>query len=246
AQWRATLNRLTSFHEAIEAARAEATGGAGIQRATGATALALKAVTINLPDGQTLLGHLNATIKPGEHTLLTGPSGIGKSTLFRALAGIWPFGDGAVEVPASARVMFLPQRPYLPIGPLRNAVAYPASERGYPDAEISEALRDCGLPQLATRLDESDHWGQRLSIGEQQRLAFARALLYQPDWLFLDEATSALDETMEKRLYTLLRERLPSTTLVSIAHRPSVAAFHSRHLSLIPDVTGTRLVSQGA
>ena len=244
AQWRATLNRLTSFHEAIQAARLEASGKQGIQRAaTTTTSLTLKDTTIRLPDGSVLLGHVSAAINPGQHTLVTGPSGIGKSTLFRALSGIWPFGDGAVEVPAKARQMFLPQRPYLPIGSLRDAVAYPSASRGFTDEEIKAALRDCELPQLAERLEEVDHWGQRLSIGEQQRLAFARALLNRPDWLFLDEATSALDETMEKKLYTLMRERLAGTTLVSIAHRPSVARFHDHRIELVPDSAGTRLVT---
>ena len=244
AQWRATLNRLTSFHEAIQAARLEASGKQGIQRAaTTTTSLTLKDTTIRLPDGSVLLGHVSAAINPGQHTLVTGPSGIGKSTLFRALSGIWPFGDGAVEVPAKARQMFLPQRPYLPIGSLRDAVAYPSASRGFTDEEIKAALRDCELPQLAERLEEVDHWGQRLSIGEQQRLAFARALLNRPDWLFLDEATSALDETMEKKLYTLMRERLAGTTLVSIAHRPSVAQFHDHRIELVPDSAGTRLVT---
>lgn len=244
AQWRATLNRLTSFHEAIQAARLEASGKQGIQRAaTTTTSLTLKDTTIRLPDGSVLLGHVSAAINPGQHTLVTGPSGIGKSTLFRALSGIWPFGDGVVEVPAKARQMFLPQRPYLPIGSLRDAVAYPSASRGFTDEEIKAALRDCELPQLAERLEEVDHWGQRLSIGEQQRLAFARALLNRPDWLFLDEATSALDETMEKKLYTLMRERLAGTTLVSIAHRPSVAQFHDHRIELVPDSAGTRLVT---
>jgi putative ATP-binding cassette transporter len=204
----------------------------------------LKDTTIRLPGGETLLGTISTSIKRGEHTLVTGPSGIGKSTLFRALSGIWPFGTGSVDVPAGARLMFLPQRPYIPIGTLRDAVAYPAASHGYSDDEIREALRACGLPQLAARLDESEHWSQRLSIGEQQRLAFARALLNRPDWLFLDEATSALDEAMERHLYTLTRERLPDTTLVSIAHRPTVAEFHARRIALVPDAEGTRLVSE--
>ena len=122
-------------------------------------------------------------------------------------------------------------------------MAYPSASRGFTDEEIKAALRDCELPQLAERLEEVDHWGQRLSIGEQQRLAFARALLTRPDWLFLDEATSALDETMEKKLYTLMRERLAGTTLVSIAHRPSVAQFHDHRIELVPDSAGTRLVT---
>ena len=245
ARWRATLDRLTSFHAAIEAARAEATSGQGIARESSThKEFAFSDTTIQLPDGKVLLGHVSAVVRPGENTLVTGPSGIGKSTLFRALSGIWPFGSGVVKVPAAARVLFLPQRPYLPIGSLRDAVAYPTAGQGFDDATLKEVLTACQLPAMAERLNEVDHWAQRLSTGEQQRIAFARALLNRPDWLFLDEATSALDETMERELYGLLAQRLPNTTLVSIAHRPSVGAFHQHRLALVPDPLGTRVVSE--
>ena len=245
ARWRATLDRLTSFHAAIEAARTEATSGQGIARESSThKEFAFSDTTIQLPDGKVLLGHVSAVVRPGENTLVTGPSGIGKSTLFRALSGIWPFGSGVVKVPAAARVLFLPQRPYLPIGSLRDAVAYPTAGQGFDDATLKEVLTACQLPEMAERLNEVDHWAQRLSTGEQQRIAFARALLNRPDWLFLDEATSALDETMERELYGLLARRLPNTTLVSIAHRPSVRAFHQHRLALVPDPLGTRVVSE--
>jgi len=245
AQWRATLDRLTSFHEAIEAARAEALAGQGItvREGTGPD-LQLNGVDVLLPDGRALLGQVHCRLKAGEHTLITGASGIGKSTLFRALSGIWPFGGGTVEVPAGARLMFLPQKPYLPIGPLREAVAYPAGSAGFTDERLRAALQDCELGHLAGRLDENEHWAQRLSPGEQQRLAFARALLNAPDWLFLDEATSALDTATEQHLYQLLRERLPATTLVSIAHRPTVAAFHRRQLVLSKGVSGEAVLTE--
>ncbi len=245
AQWRATLDRLTSFHEAIEAARAEALAGQGItvREGTGPD-LQLNGVDVLLPDGRALLGQVHCRLKAGEHTLITGASGIGKSTLFRALSGIWPFGGGTVEVPAGARLMFLPQKPYLPIGPLREAVAYPAGSAGFTDERLRAALQDCELGHLAGRLDENEHWAQRLSPGEQQRLAFARALLNEPDWLFLDEATSALDTATEQHLYQLLRERLPVTTLVSIAHRPTVAAFHRRQLVLSRGVSGEAVLTE--
>ena len=245
AQWRATLDRLTSFHEAIEAARAEALAGQGItvREGTGPD-LQLNGVDVLLPDGRALLGQVHCRLKAGEHTLITGASGIGKSTLFRALSGIWPFGGGTVEVPAGARLMFLPQKPYLPIGPLREAVAYPAGSAGFTDERLRAALQDCELGHLAGRLDENEHWAQRLSPGEQQRLAFARALLNEPDWLFLDEATSALDTATEQHLYRLLRERLPATTLVSIAHRPTVAAFHRRQLVLSRGVSGEAVLTE--
>ena len=233
AQWRATLDRLTTFHEAIEAARAEAQAGQGIARETAADGrIGLHDVEVDLPDGRRLLGVLGLSLAAGQHTLIAGPSGIGKSTLFRALSGIWPFGRGRVSVPKGASMMFLPQKPWLPIAPLREVVAWPKPAETLGDDAIREALEACALPALAGRLDDVEHWAQRLSPGEQQRIAFARALLAKPDWLFLDEATSALDEPTEQRLYGLLKDRLPGTTLVSIAHRASVAAFHTRKLSL--------------
>ncbi len=245
AQWRATLDRLTTFHEALAAARAEAGGKQGFARTpSNQTSLAVKNATIRLPDGKVLLGNISAALKPGQHTLLTGASGIGKSTLFRVLSGIWPFGEGSIEVPQGARMLFLPQRPYLPIGTLRDAVAYPAASKGFTDAELKQALAACGLAPFAERLDEFEHWGQRLSTGEQQRLAFARALLNKPDWLFLDEATSALDEPMERMLYGLVREQLPHTTLVSIAHRTTVAHYHERRLHLLAGPDGTHLADE--
>ncbi len=233
AQWRATLDRLTSFHEAIEAARSEAASGQGIQVVAGTGPnLTLEDVNIALPNGRVLLAHVQLRLMAGENTLISGVSGVGKSTLFRALSGIWPFGEGRVVLPMDARLMFLPQRPYLPIGSLREAVAYPTDPAGLSDDVIAAALRDSQLPELASQLDESAHWAQRLSPGEQQRLGVARALLNQPDWLFLDEATSALDGNTEQHLYRLLGERLPQTTLVSIAHRPTLAAFHARKIVL--------------
>ena len=233
AQWRATLDRLTSFHEAIEAARSEAASGQGIQVVAGAGPnLTLEDVNIALPNGRVLLAQVQLRLMAGENTLISGVSGVGKSTLFRALSGIWPFGEGRVVLPMGARLMFLPQRPYLPIGSLREAVAYPADPAGLSDEVIAAALRDSQLPELASQLDESAHWAQRLSPGEQQRLGVARALLNQPDWLFLDEATSALDANTEQHLYRLLGERLPQTTLVSIAHQPTLAVFHARKIVL--------------
>ena len=243
ASWKATVDRLTSFHEAIQRAAAQRDGIA-VVRAPRAT-IATEALSVRLPDGTTLLDNASVELAAGSNLLVSGPSGIGKSTLFRALAGIWPFGTGRVDVPAQARTMFLPQRPYLPLGSLRAAVSYPAGATGFADTAILAALNDCGLAHLADQLDETHRWSQRLSPGEQQRLAFARVLLNAPDWVFLDEATSALDETFEQRLYALLRERLPQTTLVSIAHRASVAGFHTRRLKLVPGPGGTRVEFDG-
>ena len=166
--------------------------------------------------------------------LVTGPSGSGKSTLFRAIAGIWPFGSGRVTVPEGAKAMLLPQRPYFPMATLATAVTYPAKPGTFDDARIAEVLRAVGLPQLAERLDEEAHWNRMLSLGEQQRLAIARALLQAPDYLFLDEATASLDEPAEAALYRLLQERLKNATIVSIGHRSTLGAFHRRRLALVP------------
>ncbi len=160
--------------------------------------------------------------------LLGGASGTGKSTLFRAIAGIWPFGRGDIRTARGASVLFLPQRPYLPIGALRDVVSYPMPAGGVDDATLREALEAVGLPELSARLDEGAHWALQLSPGEQQRIAFARALVHRPDWLFLDEATSAVDEATEARLYGLLRERLAGTTVFSVGHRATLRPFHRR------------------
>lgn len=178
-------------------------------------------------------------VQEGEFLSIAGPSGSGKTTLFRALAGIWPFGRGTIRIPSGARALFLPQKPYLPLGDLRTAVSYPAPPQA--DADIRDALASVGLAPLGARLDEEQNWSLQLSPGEQQRLAIARALLIRPDWLFLDEATSAIDETSEAGLYRLLRERLPRTTMVSIGHRTTLVSFHERHLAVVRDAAGARL-----
>ncbi|TDH62887.1 ABC transporter ATP-binding protein/permease [Dankookia rubra] len=230
-EWRATVKRITGFLDAIDAARGATEASAGVQAAAEPRPdLALEDVTLALPDGRVLLDDATARIAPGEAVLIAGPSGSGKSTLFRAIAGIWPFGAGRVRVPQGASVLFLPQRPYLPLGPLRRAVCYPRPVTDFTEAEVRAALEDAGLGSLAARLEEEDAWDRRLSGGEQQRVALARALLLKPDWLFLDEATASLDPEAEARFYALLQERLPGTTLVSIAHRPAVAQYHRRSL----------------
>jgi vitamin B12/bleomycin/antimicrobial peptide transport system ATP-binding/permease protein len=150
------------------------------------------------------------------------------------LAGLWPFGAGRIQVPTAARSLFLPQKPYLPIGTLREALCYPEPSDSYKPAAIADVVAACDLGHLAGRVDEAGNWSMVLSPGEQQRLSFARALLIKPDWLFLDEATSALDEVTEARMYRLLAERLPGLTMVSIAHKPSVTAFHDRRVLLHP------------
>ncbi|MGX9962672.1 ABC transporter ATP-binding protein/permease [Roseomonas sp. F4] len=227
-EWRATVERLTGFRRAIATARATATGP---QRAGGAdAAVTLEGVTLSLPDGRVLLSDAALRLEKGEAVLISGASGSGKSTLFRALAGIWPYGSGAVHMPEGTRALFLPQRPYLPLGSLRRAVCYPRDAATVPEAEVLEALSAVGLGHLADRLDVEDAWDRRLSGGEQQRLAFARALIAKPDFLFLDEATASLDPAAEAAVYKLVTERLPGVGMLSIAHRPAVAAFHGRAL----------------
>ena len=226
AGFRAVLDRLSSFDAGIEAAQT----GQAFKIEPNAPSPALHKATVALPNGTALLNGVEFTLKPGRNLLVTGPSGAGKSTLFRALSGIWPFGAGAVSIPAAGKMVLLPQKPYLPIGPLREAVVYPAAAGLHDDKEIADALADARLPHLVDKLDVSDLWCQRLSGGEQQRVAIARALLAKPDWLLLDEATAALDEETENAIYQMLARRLPQTTLVSIGHRSTLAAFHVDHL----------------
>jgi putative ATP-binding cassette transporter len=201
----------------------------------GAGSIQAEHLDLALPNGRMLLHDTSLVLAPHERVLISGPTGAGKSTLFRALAGIWPFGKGQIEVPSRARVLFLPQRAYLPIASLRDTVSYPAPGGTFDDEALREALAQTGLDGLVDRLDDVENWSNRLSGGEQQRLAIARALLHRPDWLFLDEATAALDEAAEHKLYALLSERLPETAIVSIAHRPGVAAFHETQLALAAD-----------
>jgi putative ATP-binding cassette transporter len=235
AEWRAVVERLAGFGRAIERAHPEA-AVQGIRRTEEeSSALGLKHVDLLLPGGRSLMEGLDLTFRPGDNALISGPTGSGKSTLFRAIAGIWPFGRGEISMPAHGRVLFLPQKPYLPIGTLREVVSYPNLPGAVEDAVLRETLEAVGLPEMAGRLDESAHWALRLSPGEQQRIAFARALVQKPDWLFLDEATSAVDEAGEARLYTLLRDRLPNTTLLSVGHRSSLRPFHTRQLVLTPN-----------
>ena len=224
AVWRSTVVRLRGFQLAI--AQAQALAAEGPQAVAGG-GIGLHDVTLRVPGGAALLEHAELAIPAGRSTVISGRSGSGKSTLFRALAGIWPFGSGTIERPAG-RMLFLPQRPYFPLGSLRRAITYPAAADAYSDAALAAALTDAGLPTLVARLDEDDNWAQRLSGGEQQRLSIARALLLRPDWLFMDEATASLDPAGEAELYRTLRDRLPDTTLISIAHRPAVAAFHDQ------------------
>jgi putative ATP-binding cassette transporter len=244
AEWRSVVLRLLGFERALARVRAEA-AVEGVRRGPGADGdLSLDRVDLQLPGGRPLVEGVTLDIRPGDTALISGPTGAGKSTLFRAIAGIWPFGRGEIRLPRDRRVLFLPQKPYLPIGTLREVVSYPTPATGIDDAAIRDALQAVGLPQLATRLDERAHWALALSPGEQQCIAFARALVQKPDWLFLDEATSAVDEDTEVRLYSLVRARLPRTTLVSVGHRSTLRAFHARRLVVTANGSGPARVEE--
>jgi len=228
AVWRATTDRLTSFEESVaaqaQAERPQVTGGS--------SELAAHDLTLELPTGAVLLSGLSLRVAPGDSVLVKGPSGSGKSTLFRAFAGIWPFARGRVDVPADT--MCIPQNPYFPDGPLRDALAYPDAAGKYSDDTLRQALEDALLPQLALRLDDEDAWSQKLSGGERQRLALARVFLKQPAWVLADEATSALDEQAEHTLYErlLAMVKRKGGAIVSIAHRPALDEFHARRWRL--------------
>jgi putative ATP-binding cassette transporter len=231
AEWRATVDRLTEFsREMVREAHGE---GAGARLETTAQdVIDFQEVCVDLPNGIPLLASVTLSLQPHEAVLLKGPSGCGKSTLFRVLTGLWPFATGRIRLPAGVQTLFLPQRPYMPIGTLREALWFPAPPVLDGDAEVRAALMAVDLAALGQRLDETAHWTHVLSPGEQQRLAIARALLLKPDWLFLDEATSALDEDHEAVLYGRLAEALGHTTLISIGHRRSLEAYHTRVITV--------------
>jgi putative ATP-binding cassette transporter len=236
AEWRAVVARLDGFERSIAEAERLTTDPEAIQAAPAASKeIALQQLLVRLPNGAPLVAATDLKLRPAERTLVTGPSGAGKSTLFRAVAGIWPFGSGSIVIPEHASLMMLPQKPYFPIGSLHAAIVYPAEADKFGADRVREVLAQIGLPQLASRLGEEGHWNRTLSLGEQQRLGLARALLHAPDYLFLDEATASLDEPSEAVLYRLLMEQLPATTIVSIGHRSTLEEFHQRNIALVRD-----------
>jgi len=239
ASYKAVVERLTTFRAAIDEARRVGAKPPRIERTKhSGRDLVLRDLILSLPDGREIVCARRLTLEAGTTTLVSGPSGSGKSTLFRAISGIWPYGRGTIDRPADATVMLLPQRPYVPSGTLRTAVAYPSVAGAYSDKAVREALELARLAPLACEIDSEDNWPQRLSGGEQQRLAIARAILGRPDWLFLDEATSALDEKLEEEIYRMLSEVLPNTTIVSIGHRSTLIALHRRHIEMEPGQDG--------
>lgn len=231
AVWKATTDRLTGFEQAVTA---HSRPNPAMARTTADSGIGAQALHIGLPDGRTLVDHAALQVAPGDTVLVHGPSGSGKSSLFRTLAGIWPHARGQVQMPA--QTMFIPQRPYFPDGTLRDALAYPDSAANYNDAQLRQALEDALLPQLADQLDREDAWGHKLSGGEQQRLSIARVLLKKPAWVLADEATSALDEDAEATLYDRLVNQVKQArgAIVSIAHRSTLQAHHQRRWTLQP------------
>ena len=234
AEWRAVIARLDGFEMAIASAATLKTEPSSIKivPSPGSQDIDLKQLLVSLPNGTPLISADGFNLHGNERTLVTGPSGAGKSTLFRAIAGVWPFGKGSIAIPANTSLMMLPQRPYFPVGSLKAAIAYPSEAGAYNSDLVGNVLTEVGLPQLASRLEEEAHWNRMLSLGEQQRLGLARALLHAPQYLFLDEATASLDEASEAALYRLIEQKLPATTVISIGHRSTLEAFHQRHVAL--------------
>lgn len=229
AQLASVIQRLGGFTEHMEEAAALEDGVGRSEQTDGE--FAVSGLQVALPDGRALLQDCSLKLAAGTRLLVTGTSGCGKSTLLRTLAGIWPYGKGSIEIPKGSRVLFLPQRPYLPLGSLRRALCYPSEEIGSEEL-MKAALHKVGLADFAGKMDDVDDWSRILSLGEQQRLAFARVLLTKPDWLFLDEASSALDEPREKELYEMLRRELPEMSIVSVGHRSTLFALHDTELHL--------------
>jgi putative ATP-binding cassette transporter len=231
AEYQAVVQRLFGFREKMNEIAAERRAPQPIEIERGGAGVEVERLDLNLPDGRSLRSDIALAASPGKSLLITGVSGVGKSTLLRAIAGLWPFGRGRIRV-ADGRALFLPQRPYLPLGTLADALVYPRSANELSRQSLVDALHAVGLGELADRLDENGNWAQRLSIGEQQRLAFARVLLARPEIVFLDEATSALDDAAEMSLYRLLREAAWRPTIVSVGHHSTLRRFHDAVVDL--------------
>jgi putative ATP-binding cassette transporter len=241
ADWRAAIHRVSRFRAAIESVPVAEPKSGGIQRTIDPSGrLAFNGLKILRPDGQSVIDDATVSVSEGDRVLIVGETGAGKSTLFRAIAGLWPWGSGTIKTPPFEAMAFMPQRPYLPLGTLRHALSYPISVGTFSDAEMRYALERCDLGNLVPRLDQKRRWDKDLSLGEQQRLAFARLMLHRPRWVFLDEATAALDQESQHRVMSLFTHELRETTLLSIGHRPDLAAYHTRTLHIT--MTGSRLV----
>ena len=239
ARWRANIERLAAFGDAMdETAKAFESAGITVTRGKG-DVLRLTDLSLEAPIGHVLVEGGSASVRAGGRVAVVGPLGKGKSTLFRAMAGIWPFGSGRIERPDPERMLFVPHRPYLPIGTLRAAVSYPAAEGTFSDERIREVLQVLGIGSLAERIGDSEPWEEALSGHEQQILAMARVLLQEPDWILLDDATSGLDEVAERRIYQVLLERLPHSTLISLGAHTCVMDLLPERWTLAPRPDGT-------
>ncbi|MBM3527433.1 MAG: ABC transporter ATP-binding protein/permease [Alphaproteobacteria bacterium] len=242
AEWRAAAHRVARFRESLDHLPAIEEGTPEIEIAEHPDGwLSFEDVTILLPDGHIVIEDANVTISPGDRVLIVGETGSGKSTLFRAVAGLWPWGSGRIRIPRPDSMAFLPQRPYLPLGTLRNAVVYPRAPQDVPDDEVRRALERCDLGQFLDRLDTEERWDRELSLGEQERLAFARLLIHKPRWVFLDEATAALDGDSQRHIMRLFDDELKGATVLSIGHRPDLAEYHTRTIQLLHGKEGAQL-----
>ena len=246
AEWRSAIARLAAFTDAIEQldALVEDDAQPTINVTSGTEqVLSFNNIEVAFASGATVIAEASAEILPGERVLIKGASGTGKSTLFRAIGGLWPWGAGEIVTPPAESMMFMPQRPYLPLGTLKAALAYPAGAEAFSDEAAAAALERVGLTQLPEKLHEEDRWDRVLSVGEQQRMAFARLLLHRPAWIFMDEATAALDEANQDAMMQLVLDELPEAALISIGHRPGLERFHTRSLTLHRAEGGARLRS---
>jgi len=244
AEWRSAVARVVVFRDVIEdldTLIADPSQPTIAIREGAPDRLVFRNLEVAFANGTTVITDASAEIRQGERVLIQGESGTGKSTLFRAVAGLWPWGAGEIETPPRAEMMFMPQRPYLPLGTLRGAVSYPLGGESFDDATLCAALEAVGLGRLGDGLDREERWDRILSLGEQQRLAFARLLLHRPGWIFMDEATAALDEANQDAMMRLAIERVPGASLISIGHRPGLEAFHTRTLQLLRAEGGARL-----
>ncbi|HVL70361.1 MAG TPA: ABC transporter ATP-binding protein/permease [Beijerinckiaceae bacterium] len=246
ADWRSAVHRVSMFREAmLSLEKQQPEDQRLVVEPHPEGKLAFENVAISTIEGSTVVEDASAEIEPGERVLITGESGSGKSTLFRAIAGLWPWGQGTIRVPPSNEQMFMPQRPYLPLGTLRAAICYPAAPDGFPNETVRWALGRCGLSDFIESLDREERWDKMLSLGQQQRIAFGRILLHRPKWVFMDEATSALDEESQAAMLGLFDTELQETTILSIAHRPGIEDFHTRTLKLVRTPQGAVLFGDG-
>jgi vitamin B12/bleomycin/antimicrobial peptide transport system ATP-binding/permease protein len=242
ADWRATLHRVSAFKAAVdEVDQIDATVDTIKLVQNPEERLAFEGVSVLLSDGRVVISEATVEIEPGERVLIVGESGAGKSTLFRALAGLWPWGSGIIRLPDPDRMMFMPQRPYLPLGTMRAAITYPDRPDEFATTEVEAVVKRVGLAEFLPTLDAQGRLDRSLSLGQQQLVAFARLLLHQPAWIFLDEATSALDELSQRRAMSIFDRELNQATVLSIGHRPGLEQFHTRVLHLVRTPAGTTL-----